>query len=198
MQSYNWLIKSSFFFLFVFCYNSNFAQSTDSTVIVKDSVQVEKQKKEEVNQDEVLPRRAAIRSAILPGWGQIQNKQLWKLPFVYGSLGTLGYLFVYNNKEYNFFKENYLAAKDDDPNTINSTSYSEATLKLNRDEFRKQRDMFVLATIGAYAVQIIDAYVFAHLKNFDISDDLSLSTNPFIFTNIATAPQLGFTIKLKF
>src|SRR5689334_16330802 len=34
------------------------------------------------------PRKAAIRSALIPGWGQVYNKRIWKVPIIYGALGT--------------------------------------------------------------------------------------------------------------
>src|SRR5262245_46716630 len=46
------------------------------------------------------PSAAAIRSAILPGLGQIYNKKYWKLPIIYGALGTCAAVFVYNLENY--------------------------------------------------------------------------------------------------
>jgi hypothetical protein len=69
------------------------------------------------------PRKAAIRSALLPGWGQIYNKRYWKLPIVYGALGTTAYVFVYNLRTYKELKfaysARYLAARPErDPPTL--------------------------------------------------------------------------------
>ena len=46
------------------------------------------------------PKKAALRSLILPGLGQIYNKKYWKLPIVYGALGISGAVFNYNLQWY--------------------------------------------------------------------------------------------------
>src|SRR6185436_17069354 len=54
------------------------------------------------------PRKAAIRSAIIPGWGQVYNKKYWKVPIVWGALGIPAYLFADNLKWYNRTKYAYI------------------------------------------------------------------------------------------
>ena len=55
------------------------------------------------------PRKAAIRSAIIPGWGQIYNKKYWKAPIVWGALGITGYIFFNNLHTYQDLKFSYAA-----------------------------------------------------------------------------------------
>lgn len=46
------------------------------------------------------PRGALWRSAAVPGWGQVYNRQYYKLPFVYGGLAALGYAIYTMNQRY--------------------------------------------------------------------------------------------------
>lgn len=180
----------------------SFAQVEDSTST--DTVKVEpepEKKKKEIKEYERYPRKAALRSAVLPGWGQVTNRQTWKLPLVYGLIGTSGYFLYVNHTNYIDYRAAYAAASDDDSLTTHPlmTSFPlTTTLKTYRDDFRKQRDLFVILTMGAYALNVIDAYVFAHLMDFDVSDDLSLHVSPTIFSNIAAQPQAGIALKLRF
>lgn len=142
------------------------------------------------------PHKASLRSAILPGWGQIYNKSYWKLPVIYAALGTTAYIFVYNLRTYKELKFAYAArynAALPPPNPANnypgpyqdSTNYFKLSpfyqnpdidlnsIKFNRDEFRRNVDYAVLVFAVFWAINVIDASVDAHLKSFDVSPDLS-------------------------
>lgn len=154
-----------------------------------------------LEREEKIARKAAIKSSVIPGWGQVQNGggHILKIPLIYAGIGSLAYLSNANHERYKCNQLAYRYALDDDPNTIGECDgiRSSTTLKSNMDFFHKQRDMFILMTIGAYALQILDAYVWAHLAQFDNSDDLSLSLNT-SFTNIAGRSTPVYGIKLKF
>ena len=47
-------------------------------------------------------------------------------------------------------------------------------LKANRNYLRNRRDFMYVAIGLAYALNAVDAYVYAHLSSFDVSDDLSI------------------------
>jgi hypothetical protein len=127
------------------------------------------------------PRIATIRSAIAPGWGQITNKKYWKLPLVYGALGTTGYIFVRNVKQY---KEANAAFKNaSDGNDMNDDQIPEPYYSVRsqperirnfRNQVRQNVDYSVLFFILFWGLNVADAAVDAHLKTFDVSDDLSL------------------------
>ena len=133
------------------------------------------------------PRIAAIRSAIFPGVGQIYNKKYWKLPLVYGALGTTAYVFNYNLKNYKDLKQAYIG-KYNARVYKDSVEYfkiktkllplSEESVRFNRDEFRKNVDYSVLFFLILWGVNVIDATVDAHLKSFDVTPDLSLQIKP--------------------
>src|SRR6266436_3445595 len=82
------------------------AQQVD-TLKAKDSIPSEKV--DSLIKTEHSPRKAAIRSAILPGWGQVYNKKYWKVPIVYAALGITGYIFVDNIKTYRDLRFAYAA-----------------------------------------------------------------------------------------
>ena len=146
------------------------------------------------------PKKATIMSAALPGLGQIYNRKYWKLPIIYGGLGTLGYLITYNSVQYSFYRKVYLAKIDDDPNTIDEYPQASADGLLQRlNQHRRTRDMLIAGAVLVYALNIIDASVDAHLFEFDVSDDLSLRFEPFVTPDILTGSAYkGFGIKLRF
>jgi len=126
------------------------------------------------------PKKALILSFALPGAGQIYNRKFWKLPIVYAGLGGLGYLAVYNGSKYQCYRKSYLAMVDDDPLTVNTCdpNQSAADMKLYRDSYRRNYEFSVAGLVGFYLLTAADAFVDAHLKNFDIGDDLSLKIKP--------------------
>lgn len=131
------------------------------------------------------PRRATYRSAILPGWGQATNKKYWKIPIVYAALGVTTYIFFHNVKQYNEAKNAYLNAIDGNPlndSLIPQPYYTikdqPERIKTFRNQVRQNVDYSVLFFILFWGLNVVDATVDAHLKTFDVSDDLSLQIRP--------------------
>lgn len=127
------------------------------------------------------PKRVLRKSLLIPGWGQVTNKQIWKVPIVYGLLGGLGYYSVYLHKKYHDYRAAYYNLNpntpDDQrfgptPDYIPDNSNTTA-LRENRNFYRNRRDLVYVFIGLSYALNAIDAYVFAHLRSFDVSDDLS-------------------------
>lgn len=127
------------------------------------------------------PKKAALRSAIIPGWGQAYNKKYWKMPIIYAGLGTCVYFITTNQIEYNHLKKAYLLRIDDDPNTQDlryATDIPNEVIYDYMETYRGYLEWSVIATVAIYALNIIDATVDAHLFTFDVSDDLSLRWQP--------------------
>ncbi|MFN2457552.1 MAG: DUF5683 domain-containing protein [Chitinophagaceae bacterium] len=133
------------------------------------------------------PKKAAIRSAILPGWGQAYNKKYWKIPIVYGALGTAGGFFIYNVKWYNRTRFAYKVLSTKDTSNYDKIFYKlqgyvrnndPAGLQYYRNEFRRDVDYSVIAFILLWGLNVVDASVDAHLKTFDVTPDLSLKIKP--------------------
>lgn len=143
------------------------------------------------------PRRAAFYSAVLPGLGQIYNRQYWKLPLVYAAVGISTGVFIFNMDKYTEFRNAYRVrvANANNPEFIDPyPRYSGEDLKYLRDAYRQYVDYSVLVFVAAYALQIVDATVFAHLRQFDISDDLSMRVAPTIINNRALGIQLNISL----
>ena len=203
--------KLSFLFIgcILFCCSELSAQKKDtsspknSAVIKKDSSLV---KSDTIVKLKFRPQVATRRSAILPGWGQATNKEYWKIPLVYGVLAIPGALYFYNDSWYNKTKYAYEAKFKAQAPTLDSSGLSGidpqlknlglASLQSYRNTFRRDRDYSILYFILAWGLQVADATVFAHLKQFDVSDDLSLQVKPQFNPNTRT-PGLGLVFNFK-
>ena len=142
--------------------------------------------------------KAALRSAIFPGLGQIYNKKFWKAPIVYGLLAIPVSTYSYNSKWYSNTRFAYTTRVTNDsanfPNIVPELQpLSSSSLKLYRNEFRKGMDFSILGFLLLWGVNIIDAAVDGHLKSFDISDELSLKLSPKYTPGIQ---QMGITATL--
>ena len=119
----------------------------------------------------LAPAKAAFYSAVLPGLGQAYNRQYWEIPLVYASIGTGSYFYLTNNNEYKRYRQAYFdrqnGLQDEFP------QYTENVLITAQEYYRRQRDTAMLLTILAYMLNIIDANVSAHLKQWNVNDDLS-------------------------
>jgi hypothetical protein len=146
--------------------------------------------------DPLAPARAAFYSAILPGLGQAYNKKYWKIPIVYGAIGAGVYFYSTNNQEYNRYRDAYkqrLKGLDDEF----KGQYSDATLINAQRTFQRNRDLSLLISVGLYILNIVDANVDAHLKQFNVNDDLTF--RPEIYpTDINQQQNLGLTMTYRF
>lgn len=157
-------------------------------------------------------KRATTLATICPGAGQIYNKSYWKVPFVVGGFAMMTYVIDWNNRGYQRFKKAYNLRSDYDENPDDYPDgsadefggrYSADYLQSLRDSYRRNRDLSFIFVAGLYVLQIIDAHVDAHFKDFDISDDLSMNIEPSLGysyspTNQRECATYGFNVGIKF
>ena len=151
-----------------------------------------------------LPPRASLYSALLPGLGQAYNGDYWKIPIFYGGLAISGYCWAFNQRQFLRYKQMYIDAMAQGSEYKGNLSTS--NMVWYRDKFRRYRDYSVIATILVYALNIVDANVFAHFNNFDISDDITVDLGPGIIVPDTNIPinnnyygqAVGFKMNLKF
>ena len=172
-------------------------------LVLKNILDSGKQKKEIDTSKKVksIASRAALKSAILPGLGQIYNKKYWKLPLVYGAIAIPVSLFSYNRTWYQKTRFAYTLRSTKDSANFSKmdprlTPLSTASLKLYRNEFRKNMDFSVISLLLIWGLNVVDATVDGHLRTFDINDDLSMHIKPEISNNLGSA-GLSFRIGFK-
>ncbi|QLG44081.1 DUF5683 domain-containing protein [Costertonia aggregata] len=175
-------------------------------IILKDSVFVEKKK---INP--LAPSKAAFYSAIFPGLGQIYNKRYWKVPIVYAAIGTGAYAYIYNNQQYNdvrdafksrragFTTDEFYDLNPNDDRIPTEPDIDNDDLQDFQERFQRDRDLALLITIALYGLNIIDANVDSHLKQFNVDDKLSMDFKPYLEYNPVTAnPNYGMALTIKF
>ena len=169
------------------------------------------------------PKIAWKVAIIFPGFGQIYNRQYWKLPIVYGGLMGCVYAITWNNKTYQDYKTAFFDITNDfknDPKAENPDSWSESwknyvrgdnyaaqlqnrnfhdNLKRGKDYFRRYRDLSFIICVGLYMIFVADTYVDAQMFDFDVSPDLSFQVTP-VFTpeNITGSRSFGINICMTF
>lgn len=151
----------------------------------------------------LAPSKAAFYSAVVPGLGQVYNKRYWKVPIVWGLIGVGIYNYKFNDDSYKqlrtAFKRRKAGFLINDPEILESTTNE--TLERLQNNRQNSRDQALLLTIAMYALNIVDANVDAHLKQFNIDDDLSfdMEFHPYLDLNpITTDPNYGMALTIKF
>ena len=156
-------------------------------------------------------KKATTLSLICPGAGQFYNESYWKVPIVIGGMGSMIYVIDWNNRGYKRFKSAYTLLTDYEKNPDKYPNgsadefggrYSATFLKNLRDSYRRNRDLSILLTAAVYIFQAVDAHVDAHLKDFDVSDNLTVDLEPMVDYqyNYATGNNavFGFNLNLTF
>lgn len=167
--------------------------------------------KQEEKRRQLIPRQATIKSLMLPGLGQYYNRDYWKIPFVYAGLGVSIYFLIDNNRQYLKFENAYRVAYNDttkgrgNGKALVKVRSSEVALELGVSQlkqatsrFRGYRDLNVIITVAIWALNAVEANVAAHLKTFDLSDDISLRIQPNLHPTIAGTSVPGVRLTLNF
>lgn len=143
------------------------------------------------------PTKAAVFSAVLPGLGQIYNKQAWKLPFIYGGLFTIGYFVNYNHEYFLSLRSALIAETDGLNSTSNPFQLSADALNTRVEQFRRDRDYLIIVGVITYLLNIVDAHISAHLEEFAINDELSIGFKPTFNQPPNGIANAGFSIVLN-
>lgn len=167
-----------------------------SPTITSDSLSV----KEEY--DPLRPARAAFYAASVPGLGQAYNRDYWKIPIVYGAIGTGIFVAIDSDREFQRFRNAFkdrLAGRIDEFTIVDELTgetteiFSQDALIRGQDVFRRRKELAILVTAGIYVLQIIEANVDAHLSQYDVDDDLSFAPDVHV-DDLGLSMHYGFKI----
>lgn len=148
------------------------------------------------------PRKAILYAAVLPGLGQVYNKKYWKLPLVYGGLAGTAYGINFYQDGYRLYRrelffnlENGLSGDTQvNPNTLYTTSQLRSIV----DRYRRERDFMIIIMMGVYILQMVDAHVDSHLKEFDLNPNLQVRVEPSFSNELLTGRMGGISVKFRF
>lgn len=157
-----------------------------------------------------VPAKSTIYSLLLPGLGQANNGDWWKIPIWTGGLIACGYFYHFNDMQYRRFRWITQVADNKESGYVGGITANQA--ETYRDTYRRYRDYSILATILVYALNVIDANVFAYMADFDVSDNIeSLEVQPTLiqpltpfyswydtFSSPAGTPALGVNLQFTF
>lgn len=180
-----------FILLFLFFGLTSITAQEKIKIIQKDSLKSE-------SIDPLRPAKASFFSAILPGLGQVYNKKYWKVPLVYGAIGTSAYLYIDNQKQYNLYRDEYknrLAGNTSDSEYM--ARLTESQLITAQKGFQRNRDLSALFMVGFYVLNIIDANIDAALSQFNVDEKLAFK--PVMINNSVTLKNdFGFALNYSF
>lgn len=148
----------------------------------------------------IVPKKATLLSLALPGLGQAYNRQYWKIPIIYGGFAVFGYNIVNFNNRFKAFEVGYRTAYNSTGTKtafVNGREYSVQQLKLGYDTYRRWRDLNIILSAAFWAINAVEANVAAHLRTFDLSDDLSIRLQPAMQTPLPGSRAVA-GVKLTF
>ena len=188
-----------FFLILLLICNINFSQRIQNNLTIKDSIFEQSKRslrlKRLIN-DPLTPSKAAFYSAIIPGLGQAYLGKAWKIPIIYSAIGASLYYFDLNNKEMNEYRNAYkrrLNGCFDDRFLELAIPITTEQLLLGMEFHKNYRDIALVLAALSYMLNILEANVSAHLLQFNVSEDLSVTPNLIIDEEIR-----GLRLALKF
>ncbi|GAA4341485.1 hypothetical protein GCM10023149_53830 [Mucilaginibacter gynuensis] len=158
------------------------------------------------------PHKAVMRSLMVPGWGQAYNRKWWKVPIVYTGLGLLGSAVIFNQKYYSeFLAVAKYRRRGEAPNPGDKyyqayqdySSITQTNIESYVDGYRRNRDLSILGILGAWGIQMVDAYIDAKfMHSYTMDEDLSIRITPGLINQPMYASNINSTyipgIKLTF
>lgn len=135
---------------------------------LEDSTQITKLRKKS-------PTGAMIRSLVFPGLGQIYNEQYIKAGIVLAGQSTLiGFSFYYNNRA------------------------RESPTPLEKEFYKDRRNLMYWLIGAATLLSMLDAYIDAHLYDFDTGPDLAIRIGTLNDSFRSDGVDFGFSLRAKF
>jgi len=192
--------KTNFFLFFFLFIISLVSAQQDSLAVTSENTEKELKEKEYEPYNALAPSKAAFYSAILPGLGQAYNGSYWKIPLAYGGIGTGVYFYLKNDKQYDRYRDAYknrLAGRPDEF-TINGVQRISTDGLIRAQElFQKNKEISILVTVGVYILNIVDANVEAHLRQFNVDEDLSVKPD-LDYDAFSGKTNYGLTLNYRF
>jgi len=200
-------MAKSVYFLLIFCAcitisTNTFAQKRDSSALAIHHTLHKKMHSNfpdsifKFNTRKPIAKRAGMYSAILPGLGQLYNKQYWKTGLVVAGAGVVSYFIYTNYQDYQKYQKAYINRIDNNPANDDTTFKERTTEDLNilRKGFRKYTEYSIIAGGVGYLLNILDAYVAAHLRSFDKSKDIGFHASPFYNSTKQYGVKISFCL----
>lgn len=190
--------RPHFFLIFFLFIVSIVTAQQDSLTVTPDKKQSKKELKEKDYEEynALAPSKAAFYSAILPGLGQAYNGSYWKIPIVYGGLGTGIYFYLENDKQYDKYRNAYKNRLAGRPDEFEGRITTDGLIRA-QEFYQKNKEISILVTVGVYILNIIDANVEAHLRQFNVDEDLSVRPN-LDFDSLSGKTNYGLTLNFNF
>lgn len=205
------MIKS-FSFLSLFVSFMLYAQSDnpENLLRVEDTIAVKSKEEAQVLKDiekvntplekpKYSPTRAGLYSAVLPGLGQYYNRKYWKIPLVWGAVGTGVGIAVWNQKQYTRYRNAFVSELNGQTHEFSDINgITKEVLGRAQDRAKRQRDYAIAIAGLIYVLGIVDAVVDAHL--YDQRTDPDLAIKPIIIDNQwnMSPPKAGISISYNF
>ncbi len=174
----------------LFVYSQEIRSSQVSRVKTQDSVTISKHSP-----------TAAMLYSIIPGGGQIYNRQYWKVPIFYGLLDISGYFLYKYASDMFLYRKEFINRRDGHTELLIPAlaQYPDENILSMKQTAQRNMEIAIAATVIIYTLNFIDAMVYAHLYYFDVSDDLSLRWSPMVMPNpVNNSPTYGISLALNF
>lgn len=140
----------------------------------------------------------ALLLSLVPGAGQIYNGQAWKMPLFYAALGGVGYVTYNYYSEMKMFKDEYLKIGYNGSSTLpDYQGYPGSSIYNMYQSANKNFQTFCIVMVAVYGFNLLDAYVFGHLYDFDVNDNLSMHVGPSLAPTMSVAGGFGISPALN-
>ncbi|MBX2894358.1 MAG: hypothetical protein KF763_02885 [Cyclobacteriaceae bacterium] len=144
------------------------------------------------------PRKALLYSAIFPGAGQLYNKKYWKMPLVYGGFSVTTVVVIFWDDQHRKYRNELFGVLNDGGTGLSPSGLNADQLRRAINISRRQRDFFILLSGVWYLLQMVDAHVDAHLKEFQLNPKLQVKWEPHLENSMMLGRQAGFSLTFRF